>query len=286
MVAGSMNPWRAFIWNSENIPRSPLLPWDSQDGTPMQGQVIKVMKSDARTQRLVRALLACGAVAGPFFIAVVLIQDYTRVGYDPRVQGLSQLTLGDLGIIQRANFILAGLLNLCYAFGLWKTLHPGRGGTWGPLLIGAYGLGLVTVGIFTPDPANGFPPGASTPAQPSPHAMVHALGGLFVFLTLAAALFVLARLFRERHQRWWAVYCLVSGILLLVLFFVAQGIPELFARFLRLGVFFGWGAASLIAVHLIRASDTTFASSELEAPWQTATSDAAGQDPGRSPVAR
>jgi hypothetical membrane protein len=252
----------------------------------MPGKVIKVMKSDARTQRLVRALLACGAVAGPFFIAVVLIQDYTRVGYDPRVQGLSQLTLGDLGIIQRANFILAGLLNLCYAFGLWKTLHPGRGGTWGPLLIGAYGLGLVTVGVFTPDPANGFPPGASTPPQPSPHAMVHALGGLVVFLTLAAALFVLARLFRERHQRWWAAYCLVSGILLLALFFVAQGIPDLFARFLRLGVLFGWGAASLVAAHLMRAPDAMPAPSGTAASVLNTTGNGVAEEPIRSAVPR
>lgn len=244
------------------------------------------MESERHTRRLVRALLACGAVAGPLFIAVVLIQDYTRVGYDPRVQGLSQLTLGDLGIIQRANFILAGLLNLCYAFGLRKTLHPGRGGTWGPLLIGAYGLSLVTAGIFTPDPSSGFPPGASTPLQPSPHAMVHALGGLFVFLTLAAALFVLARVFRERHQRRWAVYCLVSGILLLVLFFVGQGLPELFARLLRLGVLVGWGAASLIAAHLMRTLDTSYASSKPAASWQNTASTAVVEETGHSPIAR
>src|SRR5215467_5923029 len=48
---------------------------------------------------------------------------------------------------------------LLYAFGLWRRLHPGRGGTWGPILIGAYGLFLVLVGIFRTDPANGFPPG-------------------------------------------------------------------------------------------------------------------------------
>jgi len=222
------------------------------------------MKREERQQPRVTALLACGAVAGPLFITVVLIQDYTRVGFDPRVQLLSQLTLGDLGFIQRANFILAGLLNLCYAFGLWKILHPGRAGTWGPLLIGAYGLGLVTVGMFTPDPASGFPPGASAPAQPTPHAMVHALGGLFVFLTLAAALFVFARRFRERRDQRWAAYCALTGVLLLTLFFVGLGKPDLSARLLRLDVLFGWGAASLIAVRLLRTSKTMSASSRDE----------------------
>jgi hypothetical protein len=249
----------------------------------MKGQV---MKSDARTRRLVGALLTCGAVAGPFFIAVVLIQDYTRVGYDPRIQPLRELTLGDLGLLQRGNFILAGLLNLCYAFGLWKTLHPGRAGTWGPLLIGAYGLGLVTVGIFTPDPANGFPPGASTPLQPSPHAMVHALGGLFVFLTLAAALFVFARRFGERREQGWAAYCALSGALVLALFFVGLGIPDLSARFLRLGVVFGWGAASLIAIRLMRPSGSVLTSSGTAAWVHEETNEAVLTGPGRSPVVR
>src|SRR2546425_5309506 len=48
-------------------------------------------------------------------------------------------------------------------------LHPGRAGTWGPILIGAYGLGLILVGVFRTDPANGFPPGVTVPTHPSWH---------------------------------------------------------------------------------------------------------------------
>src|SRR5437764_9410500 len=166
-----------------------------------------------KTGSLTRILLLCGAIAGPLFIFVLLVQDYTRPGFDPRLDLLSLLSLGDWGWVQIANFILAGLLNLLYAVGLWRRLHPGRGGTWGPVLIGAYGLGLVLVGIFRTDPANGFPPGVPAATQPSWHGAIHALGALFVFIMLSAALMVFIRLFLAWKERWWAFYCLASAVL-------------------------------------------------------------------------
>src|SRR5207249_8822235 len=130
---------------------------------------------------------------------------------------------------------------------------PGRAGTWGPLFIGAYSLCLVTVGIFTPDP-DGFPPGVSIPAQTTTHALIHGFGALFAFLTLAAALLVIARGFWERRERGWALYCLLSGVLIVALFFGGFGLSSLTARLLRLGVLFGWGAASLTAIRLLNTS--------------------------------
>src|SRR6266571_7859762 len=103
-----------------------------------------------KTLSLTRILLLCGAIAGPLFIFTVLIQDYTRPGFDPRLDPLSLLSLGDWGWVQMVNFALAGVLNLLYAVSLWRRLHTGRAGTWGAVLIGAYGLGLLLVSIFRP----------------------------------------------------------------------------------------------------------------------------------------
>ncbi len=208
-----------------------------------------------KTLSLTRILLLCGAIAGPLFILTVLIQDYTRPGFDPRLQALSLLSLGDWGWVQIVNFVLAGVLNLLYAGGLWRRLHPGRAGTWGPLLIGAYGLGLIAVGVFRTDPANGFPPGAIASTGPSWHGAIHALGGLFVFLVLAAAIAVFARLFLARKERWWAFYCLASAVLLLLFFFGGINSAVLMARFLRLGTLVGWMAASVIAMKLLSAKE-------------------------------
>ncbi len=209
-----------------------------------------------KTDSLTRFLLLCGAVAGPLFIFVVLIQDYSRPGFDPRLMPLSLLSLGDWGWVQISNFVLAGVLNLLYAAGLWRSLHPGRAGTWGPLFIGAYGLGLVTVGVLRTDPSNGFPPGIPTPAQPSWHGIIHALGGLFVFLFLAAALVTFFRFFLARKEGWWAFYCLASAVLLLGVFFGGISNPVLMARTLRLGTLIGWLAASLIAIRLMAIKET------------------------------
>ena len=151
------------------------------------------------------------------------------------------------------NFVLAGVLNLLYAAGLWRRLHPGRAGTWGPLLIGAYGLGLISVGVFRTDPADGFPPGALAPTHPSWHGALHALGGLFIFVVLAAALAVFVRFFLARKERWWAFYCLASAVLLLLFFFGGINTTALMARFLRLATLVGWMAASLIAIKLVCA---------------------------------
>jgi hypothetical protein len=212
----------------------------------------------ARTahMRVTRLLLLCGAIAGPLFILTVLIQDYTRPGFNPRLHPLSLLSLGAWGWVQIVNFVLAGVLNLLYAGGLWRRLHPGRAGTWGPLLIGVYGLGLVVVGVFRTDPANGFPPGAIAPTHPSWHGFIHALVALPTFLALAAALAVFVRFFLARQERWWAVYCLASAVLMLVVFFGGISNAALMARTLRLSVLIGWMGASVIAIRLLCDPDT------------------------------
>jgi hypothetical protein len=202
-------------------------------------------------------LLLCGAIAGPLFIFIVLIQDYTRPAFDPRLQLLSLLSLGEWGWVQIVNFVLAGVLNLLYAAGLWRRLHPGPAGTAGPLLIGAYGLGLIAVGVFTTDPSNGFPPGVIAPTHPSWHGALHALGGLFVFVVLAAALAVFSRYFIARNERGWALYCLASAVLLLLFFFGGINNAALMARFLRLATLVGWMAASVVAIKLLSAKEET-----------------------------
>jgi len=198
-----------------------------------------------------RILLRCGAVAGPLFVLIVLVEDYTRAGFDPRIHLLSQLSLGDLGWIQVANFVGAGVLNLLFAIGLRRRLHPGKAGLAAPILIAIYGLGLVAVGIFTTDPGHGYPPGAVATSGPSPHGAVHALGGLIVFLSLAGALIAFARRFWSEQRRGWSAYAVLSAVVLLMVFFGTINNAEWMARGLRLGTLVGWLAASAVGVNLL-----------------------------------
>jgi len=201
--------------------------------------------------QLTRMFLRCGALAGPAFIGVVAVQDYTRAGFDPRTHMLSLLALGDWGWIQVANFVGAGILNVLYAVGLWRSLRPSRAGTAAAILIAAYGLGLMTVGVFTTDPAGGFPPGTVQPGGPSSHGIVHALGALFAFVFLAAAIASLGAYFLAKHVRGWGAYCIASAVVIMLLFFGGISNADWMARLIRLATLIGWLAPSLCATKLL-----------------------------------
>jgi uncharacterized protein DUF998 len=159
-------------------------------------------------------LLMAGTIAGPLFILVSFAQVLTREGFDLKRHAISMLTLGDQGWIQSANFEITGLLAIACALGIRRALQSGRAATWGPLLFGGYGLGLVVAGIFRPDPALGFPPGAPSdmPAVMSSPALVHTVGFFVSFFSLIAATFAFARRFKELGWHGWAAYCACTGL--------------------------------------------------------------------------
>jgi hypothetical membrane protein len=114
--------------------------------------------SSALTAKPPHALLACGVIAGPLYILVGVIEMLIRPGFDLRRHPLSLLSNGEGGWIHIAMLITTGLLTIAGALGMRRVLRGERGGTWGPVLIGLYGLGLIGAGVFVADPALGFPP--------------------------------------------------------------------------------------------------------------------------------
>jgi Protein of unknown function (DUF998) len=206
--------------------------------------------SSASTTRRTRALLACGVVAGPLFLVVALLQALTRDGFDLGRHPLSLLSLGELGWIQIANFVVAGLLVVASAVGMRRVLHPGRGGTWGPLLVGAYGVGLIGGGVFIADAGAGFPPGApaGAPEQLSWHGILHDVAHVLAFLSLIGACFVLARRFAALGQRGWATYCVATGVALLGL--MAWPDRDTVLVQLAVAIVLGWAWLSVMAARL------------------------------------
>jgi hypothetical membrane protein len=185
---------------------------------PTGGSLSAVSDSNSS---LTRALLACGAVAGPLFVVVGLIQAFTIPGFDLRHQYLSLLSAGPLGWIQIANFVVAGLLTIAFAVGARQALRGGRMGTVRPLLIAGFGLGLVAAGVFVPDPALGFPPGTpdSIPKQISWHSLLHGVAAIVSFLFLFVACLVFAFRFARLRQWGWAAYSVATAL-------VSFGLPE------------------------------------------------------------
>jgi len=209
--------------------------------------------SSETTTTVTRALLACGLVAGPLYVVVALLQVLFRDGFDLSRQPLSMLSLGDLGWIQITNFVVGGLLAVGFAVGLRRALGGGRGGTWGPRLLGGYGLGLLAGGVFVPDPALGFPPGTPAgipdPATWSWHGLLHSFAPPLAFLALIVACFVFVRRFAGLRQRGWAAYSAATGVACLALS-AWPGQDGLSVR-LAVALLFGWAWVSALATRLL-----------------------------------
>ena len=181
------------------------------------------MKNDTPTAGdaggLTGGLLGCGAVAGAFYVFVGLAQVLTREGFDMRRHPLSLLSNGDLGWVQIGNFLVSGILVIAGAIGLRQALRGSRGGTWAPVLLAGYGVGLMGAGLFVADPGAGFPPG--TPPQSTSmtrSGLLHFVFGGIGFYALIAAALVLARRFWTLQQAAWAMYSVITGVGFLVSF--------------------------------------------------------------------
>lgn len=154
-----------------------------------------------------RLLLACGIVAPILFTATYSIEGALHPGYDLLRQPISNLELVTNGWVQSANFIIFGLLIVCFAFGLRKELVGGFGATWIPLLQGLVALGLIISGVFVHDP-------------------LHTSGNILSFSALVVSCFVFARRF-AMDTRWhgWATYSIATGVFTL-LFIIAFGVAQ------------------------------------------------------------
>jgi hypothetical membrane protein len=196
---------------------------DAEISQPLERNVlIMTTATSATTTDLTRTLLGTGIVAGPLFVGVAAVQAFTRAGFDLRRHPLSLLSLGEYGWIQVTNFIVAGVLSLLFAVGVARCLSTGPGSTWAPRLLALFGAGLVIGGIFTADPALGFPPGAPAgyPERLSVHGMIHAFAPPLAFLSIIAACLIIARRFAAERLRRTAVLTRVIAVACFVL-----GIP-------------------------------------------------------------
>jgi hypothetical membrane protein len=153
-----------------------------------------------------RRLLLAAGIAGPIlFFAVFTVAGAIRPGYSVLRDFVADLSLGDQGWVQIANFIVFGLLTLAFAAGVRSALRTGPAAIAGPLLIGTFGLGLVLAGLFLPDPG---------PKPSTVHGQVHGLVGLAGQVALALSGFVFAR--RFGGLRGFGAYAVATGLAILL----------------------------------------------------------------------
>jgi len=150
------------------------------------------------------------------FTATYLIAGALRPGYDWLRQPISALSLGPGGGVQITDFVVFGVLGCLTAFAWRPTLTPGIGAVWIPRLVLLAAVALICTGVFTQDPALGFPGGVPSLATPSIHALIHILVSSLSLATTIAGLLLLARRFtREPHWRGWGTAAALAGVLMM-----------------------------------------------------------------------
>ncbi|MDL4772594.1 MULTISPECIES: DUF998 domain-containing protein [Thermomonosporaceae] len=209
----------------------------------------------------VRLPLLCGALAGPLFTVTYLVEGVTRAHYRPLRHPVSSLALGDAGWTQGAAFLAAGLLTLAFATGLRRASGERAAGASvrGPLLVGAWGVGLLCAGTFVTDPVGGYPSG--TPdrvVDASVHGVLHDLFSFAGFVALTAACLVFARMFARAGARGWALYSVASGVLFAGTMVLASraygqdaGLADVGGLLQRVALTIGWTWQTLLAVRLL-----------------------------------
>ena len=203
-------------------------------------------------------LLYAGIVGPLLFIAVFLIEGFTRPGYSAWRHYVSQLATGPGGWVQVVNFLVCGTLVLAFALGLRMATRSIAA----PILLGLFGMALLVAGVFSTDPALGYPPGA--PVVHTAHGMIHGLAGLLAFSSLPAAAFVMSAWFaRHEPRRRWFWYSLAVGLVMIVTFIASTTFSTLDATgtvpnaptgfFQRIAIITGWTWIAMVAWHLIGA---------------------------------
>ncbi|WP_339401786.1 DUF998 domain-containing protein [Nocardia sp. XZ_19_385] len=192
-------------------------------------------------------LLTAGVIATPLFFAVALPQAVARDGFDLSRHMISQLSLGSLGFLQIANFLVTGVLFILGAIGLNRVLTEGIGHVWIPRLVAAFGAGLIAAGLFVADPVNGYPVGE--PDSLSWHGILHGAAATLSGLALVAALIILARRFIRDGRKGMAAASIAIAAAFMVL---PAALPSVVSITFATVSFLAWGWISLFAAAQLR----------------------------------
>lgn len=175
--------------------------------------------------RMTTKLLSAGLIAGPFFIVVSLVQAFTREGFDWIRHPASLLSLGGLGFLQIANFVITGALFIACAVGLKRIVTVGVGRKWLARLFVLVGVAFILGGVFTADPAFGFPSGSpeGVPKTMSWHSIIHGFAPVIGSLAMSAALLIFARRSWKQRRRGPAI----MSVLVVIISFVLSSLPQI-----------------------------------------------------------
>ena len=125
-----------------------------------------------------------------WFLSVVLLH-FLRSDYDPLENTISDYATGSYGYLMSAAFIIWGFGIVALASGLWLSVAPRP--RVGSALVLIAGFAIMIAGVFTGD--------ALTATTTTTSGAIHDLSSVIFFLTLIAAMFVMAKRF-QGDEKW------------------------------------------------------------------------------------
>ncbi|MEO8972514.1 MAG: DUF998 domain-containing protein [Ktedonobacteraceae bacterium] len=156
-----------------------------------------------------------GIIAPVLFAAVFTIDGLLKSGYSASDEAISYLDLGTSGWIQRANFILFGLLLLVFLVGYVRRMRPIFGQirlTIASIFFVISDLGWMMAGFCVPNPY-------LAPQVPWP-GVLHQISVIVAFLPFAIACFILGvKSIRTRGWRIYGGYSLIFSLPLVIFSF-------------------------------------------------------------------
>ena len=193
-----------------------------------------------------RRMLWCGVVGAISFVAVFLVNDAVKPGYEPVRDFVSEAAIGRGGWVQIANFLVAGALLAVSAIALARRVNA-----WTGRLVGVVGVSLAAAGVFVSDPV--------PHDQSTWHGVAHNVVSVFVFAALSLACFVAARWQPTARWRW---YCIATGVAVPALFVVAGAVSSTSGLWQRATIIIGWSWLAVLELRALR-----FLSRPAEAMW-------------------
>jgi hypothetical protein len=188
-----------------------------------------------------------------------------RSGYDWRRHTVSSLGAGRRGWLQRADFILTGVLYSLAARGLRQCPPKNVGSRAIPVLVAAAGIGLIGSGGFVTDPMGGFPPmkrgedghddSALSQGPSTRDGTLHNICGVPIFSGIPLAGLVSAVAATRRREYRWACYSALSSFSMVGSFVMMGrafgGVPRSVGKggiFQRISIAFGFGRLTALSL--------------------------------------
>jgi len=207
--------------------------------------------------RIRRLALVAGWLGTVLFVVTTFVDGATRPGYDPWIDYVSHLSLGDGGAIERANLVACGACVIAFAIAFGRMERRSRAASRGAALLATFGGALAFTGVLVGDPRRGYPPGAPIEVHHTVLGTLHDVAGLVAFVAIAAAMAALARYFTvDRHDRAWARYSTVTaGVFVTAAFAAAaltvahggSAVDQPVGVLQRVAIVVGWGWLALLA---------------------------------------